>query len=93
MENSESFHEDVLQTYQAYEQNIDGHSKDRFGSEEQKVTQKIYSDADYRKKLLLRVLPDFQKLDQFDQLHNDFISSTEEENKDTGLTGVKQADS
>ena len=46
------------------------------GSEQsiqQEITDKIYSDPDYRKQLLLRVLPKFDKLDQFDQLHDDAI--------------------
>ena len=41
------------------------------------VTEKIYSDSEYRKELLLRVLPKFEKFDQFDELHTDFVASGE----------------
>ena len=36
------------------------------------IVSKINNDADYRKKLLLRVLPTFDKLDQFDQIQAEF---------------------
>ena len=35
------------------------------------IKKKIYTDPDYRKQLLLRVLPKFDKLDQFDKIQQD----------------------
>ena len=50
------------------------------------MTQKIYKDAEYRKQLLLRVLPKFEKLDQFDELHNDFVTSIDEADGEEAIT-------
>ena len=43
------------------------------------VAEKIYSDSEYRKQLLLRVLPKFEKFEQFDELHTDFVTSVEKD--------------
>ena len=68
-----------METYQKY-LNL-GMNQKRETSQERKVADKLYKDADYRKQLLLRVLPDFEKLEQFDQLHKDFVSSANEEDQ------------
>ena len=43
-----------------------------------KVTEKLYNDSEYRKQLLLRVLPKFDKLEQFDKLHEEIEDKQEE---------------
>ena len=57
----------TLVSYTALEQSHE--ASDR--SIQQEIAEKIYSDPAYRKQLLLRVLPKFNKLDQFDQPPDD----------------------
>ena len=69
----------TIMTFQEYEEHMDGHQApsdkviivdkttgDEEAQVQEEVHRKIYTDADYRKQLLLRVLPKFEKLEQFD---------------------------
>ena len=53
----------LVQSYQEFESMEDGVTNDKHIKKE--IKKKIQTDPDYRKQLLLRVLPKFEKLDQF----------------------------
>ena len=59
----------MIQSYQEFESIEDGSNNDKNMKKE--IKKKIYTDPDYRKQLLLRVLPKFDKLDQFDKIQQD----------------------
>ena len=59
----------MIQSYAEFESIEDGSINDKHMKKE--IKKKIYTDPDYRKQLLLRVLPKFDKLDQFDKIQLD----------------------
>ena len=59
----------MIQSYAEFESIEDRSNDDKHMKKE--IKKKIYTDPDYRKQLLLRVLPKFDKLDQFDKIQQD----------------------
>lgn len=55
-----------MQSYEQFESMEDGGANEKHIKKE--IKKKIQTDPDYRKQLLLRVLPKFDKLDQFDKI-------------------------
>ena len=62
----------MMQSYQEFESIEDGSNNDKHMKKE--IKKKIYTDPDYRKQLLLRVLPKFDKLDQMERGNQDGTS-------------------